>query len=337
MTEEEKSSHLALLCYASPDTRLDLFAQKIKFCCQLCDFRQPEADLKKKEIKRAYLNECIEFLNDKREVLIEPIYALIAALFAHNIFRSIASKRRLYDPDRDEDVPEITWPHMRLVYMLFIKVLESEDFQASIAKKFIDHNFVGQVIDSFASEDHREREILRTTLHRLYAKFISLRAFLRKEIGFRLQQIIYENNYFPGITELLEVVGSISNGLTAPIKQEHIEFLHHILIPLHALPKIEYFHPQLVYCISQYLLKDERLIKEVMHKFFKKWPKIATKKEQLFLDELEEFLDLIHPAQFLQIYEMTFRQMAKCIKNPNSLVRQPKKILSAYNYKQVFF
>ena len=332
MTEEENIVPLPLLIYASPTTRLELFAKKIKFCCQLCNFDDAGADIKKKETKRIYLNECVEFLKDRRGVLIEPIYALTVALFAHNIFRALPDKRRLYNPDLDENVPLSSWPHVRLVYLFFIRVLESADFQSSVAKKFIDHSFMARVIESFASDDHKERECLRTTLHRLYAKFISFRAFMRREISLRLQEIMYENYYFPGVPELLEVVGSIINGLSAPIKVEHIEFLNHILLPLHSLPKIDYFHPQLVYCVAQYIAKDEELIEDFFKKFFKRWPKLATVKERLFLDELEEFLDYINPKTFLKVFNIVFLQISHSLRSPNSLVKYTKRfIVYIYN------
>ncbi len=40
---------------------------------------------------------------------------------------------------------EPSWPHLQIVYELFLRFLESQDFQPSIAKKHIDHKFVVQV------------------------------------------------------------------------------------------------------------------------------------------------------------------------------------------------
>jgi len=40
-----------------------------------------------------------------------------------------------------------------------------------------------QLLDLFDSEDPRERECLKTVLHRIYGKFLSLRAFIRKQIN----------------------------------------------------------------------------------------------------------------------------------------------------------
>lgn len=72
---------------------------------------------------------------------------------------------------------------MQLVYDLFLRVLEAPDFQPNVAKRFIDQKFVLNLLDLFDSEDPRERDLLKTTLHRIYGKFLGLRAFIRKQIN----------------------------------------------------------------------------------------------------------------------------------------------------------
>ena len=71
----------------------------------------------------------------------------------------------------------------QLVYEFFLRFLESPDFQPSIGKKVIDQKFVLQLLELFDSEDPRERDFLKTVLHRIYGKFLGLRAFIRKQIN----------------------------------------------------------------------------------------------------------------------------------------------------------
>ena len=40
-----------------------------------------------------------------------------------------------------------------------------------------------QLLELFDSEDPRERDFLKTTLHRIYGKFLGLRAHIRKQIS----------------------------------------------------------------------------------------------------------------------------------------------------------
>lgn len=63
------------------------------------------------------------------------------------------------------------------------------------------------MLELFDSEDPREREFLKTTLHRLYGKFLNLRAYIRKSINHIFFQFIYETENFNGIAELLEILG----------------------------------------------------------------------------------------------------------------------------------
>ena len=45
------------------------------------------------------------------------------------------------------------------------------------------HYFLFQLLELFDSEDPRERDFLKTVLHRIYGKFLGLRAFIRKQIN----------------------------------------------------------------------------------------------------------------------------------------------------------
>jgi serine/threonine-protein phosphatase 2A regulatory subunit B' len=50
-----------------------------------------------------------------------------------------------YDPEEDEPVLEMAWPHLQVIYEFFLRFVESPEFNANVAKKYIDHNFILQV------------------------------------------------------------------------------------------------------------------------------------------------------------------------------------------------
>ncbi|CAF5186400.1 unnamed protein product, partial [Rotaria magnacalcarata] len=55
------------------------------------------------------------------------------------------------------------------------------------------------LLDLFDSEDPRERDYLKTILHRIYGKFLGLRAYIRKQINNTFYKILYiqqEENLF---------------------------------------------------------------------------------------------------------------------------------------------
>lgn len=68
---------VCLLCPpdAPPIDREELFVQKLRQCCVLFDFvTDPLSDLKYKEVKRAGLNEMVEYITHNRDVVTESIY-----------------------------------------------------------------------------------------------------------------------------------------------------------------------------------------------------------------------------------------------------------------------
>ena len=52
----------------------ELFIRKLRQCCVAFDFMDPVADLKGKEIKRATLNEIVDYITAGRGVLTEAVY-----------------------------------------------------------------------------------------------------------------------------------------------------------------------------------------------------------------------------------------------------------------------
>uniref|UniRef100_A0A8C7Z9A8 Serine/threonine protein phosphatase 2A regulatory subunit n=1 Tax=Oryzias sinensis TaxID=183150 RepID=A0A8C7Z9A8_9TELE len=267
----------------------ELFMQKLNQCCVLFDFLDSVTDLKSKEIKRATLNELVEYVSTYRGVLVESAY------------------------------PDIT---NMLVYEFLLRFLENPDFQPSIAKRHIDQKFVLQLLELFDSEDPRERDFLKTILHRIYGKFLGLRAFIRKQINNIFLQFIYETEHFNGVAELLEILGSIINGFALPLKAEHKQFLMKVLIPLHTAKSLALFHAQLAYCVVQFLEKDPTLTEPVIRGLLKVWPKTCSQKEVMFLGEIEEILDVVEPTQFKKVQEPLFKQISKCVANAHFQVAE---------------
>ncbi|ALC46489.1 CG32568 [Drosophila busckii] len=323
---ETKSLALPPLRETPAPEREELFLQKLRQCCTLFDFSEPLSDLKWKEVKRAALHEMVEYLSNQNGVITEVIYPEAINMFSVNLFRTLPPSSNPngaeFDPEEDEPTLESSWPHLQLVYELFLRFLESPDFQPNIAKRFIDHQFVLQLLDLFDSEDPRERDFLKTVLHRIYGKFLGLRAFIRKQINNVFYRFIYETEHHNGIAELLEILGSIINGFALPLKEEHKQFLLKVLLPLHKAKSLSVYHPQLTYCVVQFLEKDPSLSEAVIKSLLKFWPKTHSPKEVMFLNELEELLDVIEPAEFQKVIVPLFRQISKCVSSPHFQVAE---------------
>lgn len=327
VSQDRELQKLPLLKDSSGVEREELFIQKLRQCCTIFDFAvDPLSDLKWKEIKRAALNELVDFVTHQRGVITEAVYPEAVNMFACNLFRTLPPPTNPhgaeYDPEEDEPTLEAAWPHLQLVYEFFLRFLESPDFTPSTAKRSIDQQFVIQLLELFDSEDPRERDLLKTTLHRIYGKFLGLRAYIRKQINNIFYQVLYESERHNGIAELLEILGSIINGFALPLKEEHKQFLQRVLLPLHKVKSMSVYHPQLAYCVVQFLEKDSVLTEVVIKGLLKFWPKTHSPKEVMFLNELEEILDVIEPHEFRKIMRPLFQQLARCVSSPHFQVAE---------------
>ncbi|CAN9081326.1 unnamed protein product [Alternaria alternata] len=309
-----------------PNKREELFMQKIDQCNIIFDFNDASGDMKSKEIKRLALHELLDYVANNRQVITEKMYPRVVEMFAKNLFRPIPPpmnpQGEAFDPEEDEPVLEVAWPHIQVVYEFFLRFIESQDFNTNIAKAYIDHSFVLNLLELFDSEDPRERDFLKTTLHRIYGKFLNLRSYIRRSINNVFFQFIYETERFNGIAELLEILGSIINGFALPLKEEHKLFLTRVLIPLHKVKSLSMYHPQLAYCIVQFLEKDAALTEEVVLGLLRYWPKVNSTKEVMFLNEVEDIFEVMDPAEFAKVQEPLFNQLAKSVASPHFQVAE---------------
>ncbi|KII89203.1 hypothetical protein PLICRDRAFT_40838 [Plicaturopsis crispa FD-325 SS-3] len=326
VTEKVEIERLPAFMETPPTERPQLFIKKLNQCRVLFDFNDPNAELKGKQIKAQTLHEMLEYITTQRGVITENVYPEVVGMFATNLFRSIPPPVNptgdAFDPEEDEPVLELAWPHLQVVYEFFLRFVESPDFNTNLAKRYIDQAFVLNLLELFDSEDPRERDFLKTTLHRIYGKFLNLRAFIRRSINNVFFHFVYETERHNGIAELLEILGSIINGFALPLKEEHKTFLTRALIPLHKVKSLSLYHPQLAYCVVQFLEKDPSLAEEVMMGLLKYWPKVNSPKEVMFLNEVEEVLDVTDPVEFQKIQVPLFQQLARCINSQHFQVAE---------------
>lgn len=133
---------------------------------------------------------------------------------------------------------------------------------------------------------------------------------------------LYEQEHHNGIAELLEILGAIINGFALPLKDEHKVFLIKVLMPLHKAKTLSVYHPQLAYCVVQFLEKDPSLAEKVITNLLRYWPKVHSPKEVMFLNELEEILDVIEPSEFQKVMVPLFKRIAQCVSSPHFQVAE---------------
>ncbi|XP_050373739.1 serine/threonine protein phosphatase 2A 57 kDa regulatory subunit B' theta isoform-like [Argentina anserina] len=306
----------------------NLLVRKLNLCCVIFDFTDPTKHLKEKEIKRQTLLEVVDYVTSANGKFSEVVMQEGIKMVSANLFRSFSPQPREnkvvdgFDLEEDEPLMDPAWPHLQIVYEFLLRFVASPETDAKLAKRYVDHSFILKLLDLFDSEDPREREYLKTILHRSYGKFMVHRPFIRKAINNIFYSFIFEAEKHNGVSELLEILGSIINGFALPLKEEHKLFLVRALIPLHKPKYLAMYHQQLSYCITQFVEKDCKLADTVIRGLLKYWPVTNSSKEVLFISELEEVLEATQPSEFQRCMVPLFRQIALCLKSSHFQVAE---------------
>jgi len=307
--------------------RQSLFIRKLQLCSRQMDFHSTDVEIgKNRELKRLNLLEIMDYINNTKNVFNEQTFQDITDMISSNLFRGLAPNTQpmhgQYDPEEDEPLLEVSWPHLQYVYEFLLRFVVSNETDPKVVKQYIDQQFLLKLLNLFDSEDPRERDYLKTILHRIYGKFMPYRAFIRKAINNIFFRFIYETERHNGIAELLEILGSIINGFALPLKEEHKTFLLRALLPLHKVRFVGMYHQQLSYCVTQFVEKDPKLACDVLTCILNVWPLTHSPKEVLFLNEVEEILEMIQITEFQEVMKGLFTQVARCIGSPHFQVAE---------------
>jgi len=78
------------------------------------------------------------------------------------------------DPEDEQTYLEESWPHLQVVYELLLRLVILPSLDARALKPHL------------KSPDPRERDYVKTVVHRVYGRFMAHRSFLRRAIAARL-------------------------------------------------------------------------------------------------------------------------------------------------------
>ncbi|CAI5466792.1 unnamed protein product [Closterium sp. Yama58-4] len=235
-----------------------LFMRKLRLCSYLFDYNDPMKNVKEKEIKWQTLLELVDYVGRGTGKFNEAVFEDITRMLEINLFRPLPpsahaiSGTESKDPQEEDPTLEAAWSHLQIVYEFLLRYVVSNETDQRLLKRYIDQKFILKLLNLFDSEDPRERDYLKSILHRIYFKIMGHRPFIHKAINNIFDQFI-ESERHNGIAELLEFIGSFVNGFVLPLKQEHTQSLERVLVPLHKPKCVSMYHEQLSYCITQFV------------------------------------------------------------------------------------
>ena len=266
--------------------------QKLKQCNRICDFSDPNADLRSKETKNATLDELIDCYRNPRIFprLTRECHQALIEMFATNVFRPPPNVPRELLLSDEVTIEDTAWPHLRRVYILFLRFLECQVdpriLQFQLTPKFISNLFA--VLDF---PDERERLQARTVIATIFNKVPPQRPLLRI-ITSNLLMDVPEGLELNAASHLLELFYLFAEGIHPPLTPPVLTAFDRVLLPLH-LPCLcqRYFEP-LVKCILLMVSKDARLGNSLLRFLISHWPLTQDHKSELFINEVTQMLEV---------------------------------------------
>jgi len=308
--------------------RSSLFSRKVRLCCYQFapnELLSTSTILQRdRDLKRAACQELAQYIHTAKPNLSDDQLSELFEMFEINLFQPLPPAWiDFYDgttPADEENlcIEDHRWEHTQLIYDVVLKLANLTETDQRLLQKYFSPSFVLGLLDRFDSEQSRERDYLKTILHRIYGNFMQLRPFIRVAINQVFYRLIYETDRYNGTSELLEILGSIINGFALPLKEQHKVFLMRVLLPMHKISSLGTFLGQLTYCLTQFLEKDPALASYIVTAMIQYWPHISSKKELLFLKELDDVIDKIQPRYLSEsAFHAIFLKLGECIASPH--------------------
>lgn len=308
----------------------------ISYCNFVFTFTDPWESPTQQDLKKLKLTQLFSFIKSSKKPLHDQILSSLFSMISVHLFRSLPPPTNhfitsdLPDDEEPAATPAPSWPHLQVVYDILLRLVLNGD--PKVLREFINRPFLLNLLALFQSEDLRERDSLKNVYHRIYSKFTFYRSFMRKSMNDVFLDYIFETERHRGIGDLLEIWGSIINGFTVPLKEEHKLFLMRVLVPLHKPKGMQLYHRQLAYCVSQFVQKEPVLGGVVVRGILRYWPITNCQKEILLIGELEELVENIDPEQYRKLALPLCTQITKCFNSWNSQVAE--RALYAWNNEQ---
>lgn len=214
------------------------------------------------------------------------------------------------------------WSAIQLAYELFIQMITVERLDTRSCLKYLTESFISKLFHLLRIGDIRERDYLKTIIHRIYQRVIRRRTFLRKKINEYLFTYMFEGEPCYGIREVLELLSSIVHGFAVPLKEEHKDMFFRYLMPLHRKAELEIFFPPLLSCVIAFAQKDPTLIPSILSRLCSTWPKCDSMKQVLYINEVEIVLQSATESVFSNISRLFWLQLSSCTCCPHFQVAE---------------
>uniref|UniRef100_A0A1D1YRP6 Serine/threonine protein phosphatase 2A regulatory subunit B' iota isoform n=1 Tax=Anthurium amnicola TaxID=1678845 RepID=A0A1D1YRP6_9ARAE len=302
----------------------------INYCAHVFTFTDPDECPSQQDFKRHKLSQLLSIARSSRGVpWPDRVLSPLVSMLAGNLFRPLPPPASSSCPPEnspdDAENPAMafapSWPHLHLAYDVLGAIVAGCSDPGAL-RAHLNRAFISGLLALFRSEDPRERERLKNVYHQIYARLAFHRRFMRKSMRDELLRFAFEGERHCGVGELLEIWGSIIDGFTVPLKEEHRVFLARVLVPLHRSRGVHLYHRQLAYCVCRFVEKEAELGEVVVKGMLRCWPSANYQKEVLLIGELEELVESTDGALLDKLALPLCTLIARSLSSCNSQVAE---------------
>jgi len=281
------------------------FLEKLRFCCQLQNFSDPDVNLPEKELKRVLLLEQLELMNAPArssclmvfgvlQGVVLMVNANLSRFLEASLFGAVEPQWTEARMNRDEPMmlSDEGFSHVELIFEIFMRLVTKADLDAKMLERVVDDEIVSLVVETLESRDPRVRKYAKTVLHRIYGRLMSSRSFVKKEFQRVAYSCTYEDKHCAGLCELLEVMVAIIEGLEEPLKEENKQLFLLSVLPMHTIPNLQAFHFPLCCCVIAIIRIEPSLTNQILSKLLSWAPRSNTGKQVMLIGEIEEIIEV---------------------------------------------
>ncbi|KAL0236308.1 hypothetical protein GEMRC1_002890 [Eukaryota sp. GEM-RC1] len=287
--------HFRPLKDVSSNDRSNVFASKISFCTNIFESSSSSNAATALKEKHTAMADLVQYISDNKSNTFHPsVVPSFVKMISSNLFNSLKTCNS--EPNIDSNKYDPMTKTKQYTYDLLLRFVLFPDLDIKLARKHLNKYFITNLLELFDVEDNRERDCLKTILHRIYARFMSHRTFIRKAMVHIFHDFMYgkdrEGGRYRGISELLDILASIINGFAQPLKPEHTILLTQVLLPMFKSPFLSSFHSSLSYCVVQFVEKEAALTSKIIKKLVRWWPQLSSSK-LLYTATLEDLVSYL--------------------------------------------
>jgi hypothetical protein len=279
-----------------------LFSKKCAECSKLCDFSQSLKDCNSKELKASYLLEFEKLFTKPRfvRIIVPDSVKDFLRMCKLNIGRSYSALRIVSSVDCPDNVLDVAWPHLQLVYNALKSLLLSK-----LSSTVTDTKIVSLLVYNTLSSDERERQAAKECLS----------SFARNVSGLKQSVIVNSMQHIQAgdcSAELLGLIYDLVPDLQLLFPTKFKSFFRDV-VRLHNSFLHAKFSTSLSQCLTRFIRADQTLLNELIRYLATHWPTSGIKKQVTFTDELGSLMENFGEAPIERDAAVLLFQRLSCL------------------------